>query len=135
MARFPIPTAAVAALMLSACGGSSSSTGPGNVAGQGAAGVADVVPAPGIHWSNCGPHLYGMSTSGISCHAAQGFVDEKAMGKAPTKGARHHYVPKSAPRNFTAGGYSCTQFPVPEDFGWHYLCSRANQHISFYISP
>ena|SRR5436190_9450167 len=135
MFRLLVSTAAIAALTLSACGGGSSSSGQGDGAAQGPTGVTDVVAAPGVHWSNCGPHLYGMSTSGISCHAAQGFVDEKAMGKAPTKGARHHYVPKSAPRNFTAGGFSCTQFPVPDDFGWHYLCSRANQHISFYISP
>jgi hypothetical protein len=135
MFRLLVISGTIATLLLSACGGGSSSTSQVDGTGQGATGVADVVPAPGVHWSNCGPRLYGMSTSGISCHAAQGFVDEKAMGKAPTKGARHHYVPKSAPRNFTAGGFSCTQFPVPDNFGWHYLCSRANQHISFYISP
>ena len=109
----------LAVLALSACGGGSSATT-----------ITDHITR--IHWSRC-PHAHGASVSGMSCRAAKAeqhrFLDK---GDTTSSAAR---IRTSDPQYFGEDGFACTQFPLEDGFGWHIVCSRGNQQLSYYRTP
>jgi hypothetical protein len=136
MTRLLVAMGVIACLSLSACGGggdSSTTTSPpsqGEAVSQGPTGVADTVPSVPIRWSRCPGSSYGTSVAGISCRDAQvhRFETRSSTGSA----AR---IRTSDPRTFTQHGFDCTQFPLEDGFGWHIVCARGSQHISWYFTP
>jgi len=121
MTRLFVTTAAVVCLALSACGGgndsSSTTTAPDQTA---------------VHWSQCPNSGYGMSVAGTSCREA-GAEPRRLPAKDITGSAGR--IRHSDPRTFKGHGFDCTQFPLEDGFGWHIVCARGEQHLSYYLTP
>jgi hypothetical protein len=119
MARPLIVTGLVLALALAACGGSDTTT------------VTSQPPnETALHWSRCPSSDYDTSVAGISCRDAQ--VHRFATPSQTGSAAR---IRTSAPQTFAEDGFDCTQFPLEDGFGWHIVCARGSQHISWYSTP
>jgi hypothetical protein len=124
--RWVIPLLATAAMSLACgCGGSS-----GTSASSSQTTSPKSQPPVTLHWTRCSGGSYGMSVAGISCRAAEGPV---LISKNSTGGAES--IRKSDPRVFRSAGFDCTQFPLEDGSGWHVICDRASQHMSFYFTP
>ncbi len=108
----------LAVLALSACGGGSSTTT-----------ITDHITR--IHWSRC-PHAHGASVSGMSCRAAEAEQHRLPVENITGSAAR---IRTSDPLIFAKDGFACTQFPLEDGFGWHIVCSRGNQQLSYYRTP
>jgi hypothetical protein len=121
MARLVVLTGAIVCLALSACGGgndSSSTTAPPD--------------QTAVRWSRCPISGRGESVAGISCRA-RGARPYRFPAKNITGSAGR--IRHSDPLTFRGHGFDCTQFPLEDGFGWHIVCARGEQHVSFYSTP
>jgi hypothetical protein len=122
MARLIAITAVLATLTLAACGGGGDST------------TTTPPPHQTVAWTRCPGRTYLTSVAGISCNAAERFIQNEGLGKADT-GGRPGTIIQSDPRNFTAKPFECTNFPMVTGDGWHAICNHGDQHVSSYITP
>jgi hypothetical protein len=124
----------IAALALAACGGDSNPS----------ASTAAAKPhgAVALRWSNCASAshssaesaaAWGGSVAGISCDAAGRIIDRRFLKYGGT--GRSRSIRLEDPRTFHSAGFSCTEFPLEDGSGWHTLCDRTDQHISFFFTP
>jgi hypothetical protein len=78
---------------------------------------------------------YGTSAIGMPCRAATAFISSEGALKTDTGHKPGTTIRHSVPRSFNAKGFGCTSFPLADGSGWHAICHRAAQQISFYIRP
>ena len=50
-------------------------------------------------------------------------------------GSESEQIRLSDPGTFQSAGFDCASFPLPDGMGWHMICARADQEISFYFTP
>jgi hypothetical protein len=121
MPRLLVATGVIVCLSLSACGGGNNPTSTTTAPDQTA-----------VHWTRCPQNGFGESVAGISCRA-HGARPYRFPARNITGSAGR--IRQSDPRTFTGHGFDCTQFPLEDGFGWHVVCARGDQHVSFYLTP
>ena len=78
------------------------------------------------------------SVAGVSCEEAGRLILEhfdRDFGATGLVGSESEQIRLSDPGTFQSAGFDCASFPLPDGMGWHMICGRADQEISFYFTP
>jgi hypothetical protein len=131
------PVAVVAALALSACArddGTATAQAPAEVAVQNPVLTTPVHRCPeqtqAAGWAG--------AVAGISCDEAGHLIldrFDRDFGVSGLVGSAAEQIRLSDPGTFESSGFDCGTFPLPDGMGWHILCGRPDQVISFYFTP
>lgn len=82
---------------------------------------------------------WGGSVAGdIGCDAAGGLIQHhfnRDFGQSQFVGSQAEEIRQSDPGRFKSAGYDCASFPLPDGYGWHMLCTRGANQISFFFTP
>ena len=125
----------VLVLALVACGGGDGDSSRSNAATQASA-PNGIPTAP--RWSRCVRGGWDQSVAGLSCRAASRIIKQDLLRFPPQRDVHKNTaaaIYRSAPSSFSGAGFECTAFPLVDGSGWHNVCQKGSQHLSFYFTP
>jgi hypothetical protein len=78
------------------------------------------------------------SVAGLSCRQGGRLIQTRfiqAFGRSGLQNSDPRLIRNSDPGAFRSAGFACSSYPLGDGSGWHLICARAGEALSFYLTP
>jgi hypothetical protein len=78
------------------------------------------------------------SVAGLSCREAGRLILNRFapdFGRSGTPASEYPSIRNSDPASFRSAGFRCSSYPLVGGLGWHLICGRPGEALSFYLTP
>jgi|SRR5215204_1969755 len=136
MARIAALAALTAVLAAGGCGGSDVTTTTTTTALQVRPVHSRLTHCPASAGGKLTAGGWSGSVAGIGCGPAGRLILHHFLGDCICRGGSSYGSIRTAnPAPFRSRGFKCGSFPLENGSGWHVLCNRDEEQVSFFVTP